>query len=121
MWFENHYTCPECQESWIDEWYCQCDDTCPKCELGDITPMESKEIGIIKLVNELIENSDGQIINNDNESQCLIILNGDYNSFLHALANVINNQTFSVDDITNYMNNNFNFNNCGKTIEVYWI
>lgn len=40
----NHYHCEDCDESWEDEWACQCDDECPTCGI-DYSPNESDYIG----------------------------------------------------------------------------
>ena len=43
-WFRNHYECPVCGTIWTDEWDCQCNDRCPKCN-AEIEPYDSVEIG----------------------------------------------------------------------------
>jgi hypothetical protein len=45
-WFENNYLCPECGAVWDSEWSCACNDECPDCETGDITPVFSREMTI---------------------------------------------------------------------------
>jgi len=42
-WFLNHYNCPICGTIWTDEWDCQCDDRCPKCN-AEIEPFHSEKI-----------------------------------------------------------------------------
>lgn len=34
------YVCPRCDHGWSDVWDCACDDDCPRCGLGNITPTE---------------------------------------------------------------------------------
>ena len=41
--FLNYYFCEVCKFHWMDEWDCQCNDKCPKCN-REIEPYESKEI-----------------------------------------------------------------------------
>jgi hypothetical protein len=36
------YSCPECGESWEDEWSCACNGECPECGVKDIEPVESE-------------------------------------------------------------------------------
>src|SRR6185437_12600290 len=33
QWFRKYYECPECGESWTDEWSCACNDHCPGCNI----------------------------------------------------------------------------------------
>ena len=42
--YRNFYECSECGTRWTDDWSCQCDDRCPKCN-AEIEPYDSKEIG----------------------------------------------------------------------------
>lgn len=42
-WFENDYSCPDCDTKWTDEWSCTCDDECPSCG-SSVSPFESNEI-----------------------------------------------------------------------------
>jgi rubrerythrin len=42
--FLNKYTCPDCGESWEDQWSCGCDDECPHCGARNISPVESIEL-----------------------------------------------------------------------------
>ena len=42
-WFENSYKCPECGESWTDQWSCMCDDRCPKCDT-ECAPIKSIDL-----------------------------------------------------------------------------
>lgn len=45
-WFRNHYHCNLCEESWQDEWSCQCDDECPSCG-KDFPPERSEDLTVI--------------------------------------------------------------------------
>ena len=48
-WFANHYVCYQCDNTWIDEWSCQCDGECPRCGAGDCTPYDSEDLtGLIE-------------------------------------------------------------------------
>jgi hypothetical protein len=42
--FRNCFECSVCGTTWTDEWSCQCDDRCPKCNT-ETEPYDSKEIG----------------------------------------------------------------------------
>jgi predicted nucleic acid-binding Zn-ribbon protein len=42
-WFINYYRCPDCGETWCDEWSAQCDDDCPACGARHITPYKSDD------------------------------------------------------------------------------
>lgn len=33
QWYRKYYDCPECGESWTDEWSCACNDRCPRCNI----------------------------------------------------------------------------------------
>lgn len=41
--FRNYYRCPNDGTEWSDEWSCQCNDRCPKCNT-EIEPYESEDI-----------------------------------------------------------------------------
>lgn len=41
----NYYTCPVCEHEWKDEWSCACDDECPECGTGDISPYHYEVYG----------------------------------------------------------------------------
>lgn len=41
--FINYYRCSDCDHKWSDKWKATCDDTCPKCGLGDIEPYKSED------------------------------------------------------------------------------
>lgn len=41
--FKNHYYCDRCNFEWEDEWFCMCNDRCPKCNT-EIEPLKSEEI-----------------------------------------------------------------------------
>lgn len=40
----NYYECPECNDTWEDEWDYQADDDCPSCGCRHISPYESQEV-----------------------------------------------------------------------------
>lgn len=42
-WFCNYYRCPNCSETWADEWSAMCDDDCPKCGARHISPYKSDD------------------------------------------------------------------------------
>lgn len=42
-WFENDYSCPNCDTKWTSEWACMVDDECPMCS-SSVSPFESNEI-----------------------------------------------------------------------------
>jgi rubrerythrin len=42
--FRNFYECPECHHQWSDTWSAMSDDTCPACQLKNITPYHSDDI-----------------------------------------------------------------------------
>lgn len=42
-WFINYYKCPQCEETWCDEWSAMCDDDCPKCGTRHISPYKSDD------------------------------------------------------------------------------
>jgi ssDNA-binding Zn-finger/Zn-ribbon topoisomerase 1 len=44
MTWLNYYECPECNDTWQDEWDCQVDDDCPSCGCRHISPYESVDI-----------------------------------------------------------------------------
>lgn len=44
--YSNNYHCPRCEEDWIDEWDCMCDDRCPNCNLS-CSPVSSEEVNNI--------------------------------------------------------------------------
>ncbi len=46
-WFLNHYRCNECGYRWDDEWSCCCDDECPPCQTGEVSPYDSDELTAI--------------------------------------------------------------------------
>ena len=41
--FRNSYECSVCGTMWTDDWSCQCDDRCPRCN-AEIEPYHSEEI-----------------------------------------------------------------------------
>ena len=43
-WFLNRYRCERCDRTWSDEWSCMCDDECPYCEAGDMSPFKSEDM-----------------------------------------------------------------------------
>ena len=56
-WFRNHYRCPNCSETWCDEWSAMCDDDCPKCGARHISPYKSDDEtpDVIALLKDLAE------------------------------------------------------------------
>ena len=44
MTWLNYYECPECNDTWQDEWDCQVDNDCPSCGCRHISPYESVDI-----------------------------------------------------------------------------
>ena len=42
-WFINYYRCPQCGETWCDEWSATCDDDCPACGTRHISPYKSDD------------------------------------------------------------------------------
>jgi predicted nucleic acid-binding Zn-ribbon protein len=42
-WFINYYRCPQCGQTWCDEWSAMCDDDCPHCGTRHISPYQSDE------------------------------------------------------------------------------
>lgn len=42
-WFINYYRCPNCGETWCDEWSAMCDDDCPTCGMRHISPYQSDD------------------------------------------------------------------------------
>ena len=40
-WFINYYRCPQCDQTWCDEWSAMCDDDCPHCGTRHISPYQS--------------------------------------------------------------------------------
>ncbi len=43
-WLANHHICYRCEEHWVDEWSCQCDDECPYCGARNSSPVESEDL-----------------------------------------------------------------------------
>jgi hypothetical protein len=43
-WFLNFYRCVQCKRIWTDEWSCMCDDECPNCGAGDMSPFDSENL-----------------------------------------------------------------------------
>jgi hypothetical protein len=46
-WFSNKYVCPKCRSDWDSDWSCGCDDECPECGEGDISPVSSEDRTVV--------------------------------------------------------------------------
>jgi hypothetical protein len=44
VWYNNHYECNQCGETWEEEWSCMVDDTCPGCGARDTEPYDSDDL-----------------------------------------------------------------------------
>ncbi len=44
MYFRNYYECPECHETWTDDYEATSNDECPTCGIKDIEPYQSEDI-----------------------------------------------------------------------------
>lgn len=44
VWLANHYSCYRCNDTWIDEWSCACDDECPSCGARNCSPFDSDDL-----------------------------------------------------------------------------
>ena len=43
MQVRNYYHCAECGREWTDVWSAQCDDDCPHCGAGHMSPYKSED------------------------------------------------------------------------------
>ena len=44
MLFRNYYQCARCRQEWTDVWSAQCDDDCPFCNAGHMSPYRSEDV-----------------------------------------------------------------------------